>query len=208
VRVDKDIVTIQHNAQIKPFENAFIARKLGDNNEVLISQCEILQNTSAMKCQPFKMLEQPSLSIARDKPKVGDTVYIGLLEKTATIIAPNFRSYQKAKEKLKDYNLINPDVMAIDLYDDNNPEPTKKDFQRFCRQNFVGTLFFALKENLYKIDCFSFKKLDTINLKSDDKKFQKPFFNKVPEIKKSWYDISSDKLEKFSQYYKKMLKND
>ena len=204
IKIDKDIITVEYNKKIKPFESAFVARKLGDN-ETLISECEVLKDTSKLKCKPFTMLEQPSLSMAKDKPKIGDIVYFGLLEKTAVIFAPNFQSYQQAKQKLQNYNIISPDIMAIDLYDDNNPEPAKEDFQKFCKQNFVGTLFFALRDNLYKVDCLSFKKIDTLNIRSNDKKFQKPFFNKVPEIEKSWYNIGADKLKNFSLYYKKLF---
>jgi len=202
IKVEKDIVSITQIKDIKEGMSVFVSRKLDNENEVLIAKCEVLKDRMRLKCKPFDMLEQSSLSIARAKVKIDDVVYVSPLKNSAIIVAPTFEAYANIKKHLRWFNFIPIDMLGIRLLDEDNPEPEKEDFVNFCNQNFIGTVLFGLNDGVYEVDCLSFKKIKRYNIKSNTKKFQRPFFTRVGEIEKSWYDFSSNKLKDFSAYYK------
>lgn len=205
--VDKNIVTIKEVNGAKPMQSAFVVRNFDDTNAALVAKCTIdKQDKTKMVCQEHDFLYQDSLYLAKSDVKVGDEVYIGLLSKGATIIAPDLNSYIETKEIAKEkYTIFHADLFAIKLYDDSNPAPKKEDFVEYCKDNFIGTLFFAFSDGIEEVDCLSFASLGKIDAKINSKELNAPFYNRVGMIERGIFDFDNEEVVDFDKYYKKLI---
>lgn len=205
--VDKNTVTIKEVNGTKPMQSAFVVRNFDDTNAVLIAKCTIdKQDKSKMVCEEHDFLYQESLYLAKSEIKTGDEVYIGLLSNGATIIAPDLNSYIEAKEIAKEkYTIFHADLFAIKLYDENNPAPKKDDFVEYCKDNFIGTLFFAFSDGMEEVDCLSFASLGKINAKINSKELNAPFYNRAGMIERGIFDFDNEEVVDFDKYYKKLI---
>jgi hypothetical protein len=202
-------IFLEFNSDIKDGESAYIIRDFTYNQKVIINRCIVETNGSLQKlnCEGFNELYQPSLTNVQAKIKKGDRVVVGLLSKSAMIIAKDYNSYDEVSNLKIDYILLHPDLFALILYDDDNINPTRDDFRKFCKDNFIERLIFTFSDGLYEVDCFSFKTIK-INPKfqTKTKKFKKPFYHRLEDIEAGFFDFSSEEIEDFDKYYKKLLK--
>ena len=137
--------------------------------------------------------------------KEGDRVRIGLLGKSMSIIAPDQKRYMEVRALRPDVFWIHPDIFGVALKEEGNPVPEKKDFQQFCKENVIGTLVFALDDAVYDVDCVSFKVIDKKLLPYQSEKAEKPFYNRVGDIERGFFDFGQETIGDFSPYYKSIL---
>jgi hypothetical protein len=205
-QVDGQYVTIETNGNMHGGESAFVSREFDDTHSTIIAECIVdKEQPSRMKCKEFSYLAHESLSLVKDGVKAGDKVYLGLLSKSATIIAPDLTSYMETKKRLGEYNIFHPDLMAVSLYEEDNPAPKKEEFMEYCRQSFIGTLFFALDDGVYEVDCMSFALMKKSEPVSQAKEYNKPFYHRVGTIERGFFDFSDEEVRNFTAYYKRMI---
>ena len=158
-----------------------------------------------LECTPFDYLYHESLSLVQDAVKKGDKAFVGLLEGSISIIAPDQKSYLAVKALYPDAIIFHPDLLAVTLKYDDNPTPDKATFMKYCKDNFIGILSFVLSDGVYEIDCQSFNVIGKKEGAYPDKDNDKPFYHRVGEIERGFFDFSDDEVTDFTAYYKKMI---
>jgi len=86
-----------------------------------------------------------------------------------------------------------------------HPTPLQKDFKNFCNNVSVGLLFFYIEQNLYTVDCHSFKILNIQNAPLQQKEQKLPFYSRLEKIEANWFGEGSDELEDYEPYYYELL---
>lgn len=204
--VDGSTVRIASGEGFKAGESAFVMREFDTDHGSVIAQCTVdAADTAKLACRPFDYLYHESLTLVKSDVKKGDTVVAGLLNESVSIIAPTQKAYLAVKAMYPDAIIFHPDLLAVTLKYDDNPTPEKEDFQTFCRENFIGELLFALDDGLYEVDCLSFRLIGKKAEQFDDKENDKPFYHRVGEIERGFFDFSSEAVDDFTAYYKKMI---
>jgi len=199
-------VGFESKAGIVAGQSAFVIREFDDRHTTVIAQCTVNRDDlSSMECHPFDYLYHESLSLVKSGIKAGDTVKVGLLDASIAIIAPEQKSYLAVKAEYPDAIVFHPDLFAVTLKYDDNPTPAKEDFVAFCRENFIGVLVFALNDAIYDVDCLSFKVINKHGAGVPDKENNKPFYHRVGEIERGFFDFSDKTVDDFTAYYKKLI---
>ena len=155
--VDKTSVSVEPKEGIVKGQSAFVIREFANGHSVMIATCVVEEGLTTLACRPFDYLEHDSLSLVRSDIREGDLVRIGLLSNSMSIIAPDQKRYLQVKEMRPNVFWVHPDIFAVALKEEGNPVPTKQDLQKFCKDNVIGTLVFALEEMIYDVDCVSFE---------------------------------------------------
>lgn len=204
--VDGATVRVQSGEGLRAGESAFVMRGFDADHGAVIAQCTVTDpGEGTLSCKPFDYLFHESLSLAEDGVKKGDTVRVGLLEGSVSIFAPNQKSYLAVKSLYADSIVFHPDLLAVSLKYDDNPTPDKATFRTYCKENFIGLLAFALGDGVYEVDCLSFRVINKREGAFEDKDNDKPFYHRVGEIERGFFDFSDEEVEDFTTYYKNII---
>lgn len=204
--IDGTSVRVEATEGLSKGASAFVLREFDGEHGTVIAQCTVKDpEKGVLECTPFDYLYHESLSLVQDGVKQGDKVVVGLLDGSVSIIAPNQKSYLAVKGLYEGAIVFHPDLLAVTLKYDDNPTPDKETFQTYCRENFIGVLAFALNDGIYEVDCLSFNVIGKRNEASLDKDNDKPFYHRVGEIERGFFDFSSEEVDDFTAYYKKMI---
>jgi len=163
------------------------------------------KNSVNIKFVPFRDLKQDVLPVPKILPQVGDKAIFNFLYNYALPIAPNFLAYKEAMFKHKDIKWLHPDLFAAKLFADDNPTPTKKDFQKMCMDYNFYLLYFAIDHTGYFVDCNSFKVLKQEKIDTG-KSVNLPFFSRIKDIQKSWFSFGGSKIDNYNSYYKNLIR--
>ena len=205
LKVFKDNAII-NKGNLKEGQSGAIVHKFKDKNEIILKYAYVIKSNeknSTIKFSKIKILPQEALANTNLKPSKGDAFILNHLYYNSLIIAPNFQSYLKVKNMYKKYNFLNPDYFAAFLKLDQNPAPNKNDFQHFCIDNQIGTIFFVIDHKIYIVDTISFKIIDKKNINYSNNKYQLPFFSNVEKIEGSIFNW--DEIKDYNKYYSKMI---
>ena len=163
----------------------------------------ILVAPDTIRFELFDALAQDALPKPLTKPQKGDKVILGYLYERALIIAPNLKTYQSiaalAKEKL-----LHPDLFAAELAKRAHKMPDRKDFKDFCNRYALAKLYIAQKSGTDVVDCYSFKKVGSLDVSASGKETKLPFYNRFRRIPGSLFDFFGSDEENYFDYYKKL----
>ncbi len=190
-------------------QTGIIVHKYKNNNSIILCDAKVIaSNNNSSKIEFIKLKDSKQYTYATTnlKPQNQDKFILNHLYKNVLIIAPNLKTYNTIKAKFKKQVFLSSDIFASILKANNNPTPTKKDFQDFCRFNFIGLLFVYIKDRLYIVDTKSFKTIKQIKIAIDAKEKQKPFYSLVENIEKNPLKLFGQSgIGKYDEYYTKLL---
>jgi len=181
-----------------------------DNRSLIISHAivtSILNNKSILTLYDLDNLKQNALPIPNLKPQIGDIFVLNHMYHSSLLIVPNFETFQKIKDLYPKQIFFNPDIFASNLKIINTPLPKIQDIKKFCISYDIGTVFIVISNKLYILDSHSFKILNVSELDLLDTTTQSPFFTKVIDIKKEFWDFGEDKIRNYNKYYKNLIKD-
>jgi len=198
---------------LKIGQSGIIVHKYTDGNIVVVANATVLattNNNSILQLSKTTLLEQEALPSTSLKANNNDTFILNHLYNSSLLVVPNFESSVKIQKLYNKQNFVNPDIFAAYLKIENNPVPTKEDFQNFCKQQNIGTLFIVIKNNFYILDVNTFQTLNKTSFLVNDSTTQVPFFTKVDGIKKNilrFWDFSDKKITNYDNYYLSLINN-
>jgi hypothetical protein len=158
------------------------------------------------------------------KAKNGDKFILNSERSLSLLIAPNYESYSYVVKHYPKMRFITIDLFAMYLKSIRKPLPQKEHFISFCDKNLIADIMIVLEGKLLKVDCYSFKQYDSINLqkrhpktrehiqhgalsiKDTNKKQMSPFFTNIINIEKGFFDLKFYD-NTYNEHYK-MLLND
>ena len=167
------------------------------------------ENSVEVTFSRFQRLKQSALPEYKIIPAKGDILILNYLYNRVLPITPDEVHFKAFKEKYgSEYEIIHPDLFAATLYFNHQPQPTKEDFQKSCRQNDTSLLYFEAEDQGHFVDCNSFRILHSVPLqeKIDSRTSEQPFYSRLPAIKNRLGGImGSESIGNYNLYYKKLL---
>ena len=214
--IESEIESIEGNKATIRVDNAnvgmsgFVVHTLAPDRSTIVNSAEVVAYDPTSKKATVELKEYtlfknnnlPSLKLSAQK---GDTVVLAYGYGRGLVIAPNEKIYYTLTRAMKDEIFVHPDVFATLLSYHGHPTPLKEDFTGFCDNVSVGLLFFYLEQNLYTVDCHTFKILGTQSAPLKQTKEQLPFYSRVEKIEANWFGEGSDELEDYEPYYYELL---
>jgi len=162
------------------------------------------KNTT-LKILASNNLKQDAIPTSTLKPKNGDILVLNHMYNSSLLITPNYETSQEILELYPKQNFLNPDIFASHLKISHTPIPTIKEMKNFCLSYDIGTIFISVDNKLYILDVNSLNILHNTTLTSTNKETQSPFFTKVMDIEKEFWDFGDDKIKDYNKYYTKIL---
>lgn len=207
VQISEDTAQIYDNPNLAIGSSGVILKQDKDG-QIYIAAKVILKEKSGefanLDILPYKEIGQnafPSLNLPIEQ---NDVVLMNYLYNRALIVAPTQEAFKAASDKFEDIDFVHPDLVAAYLGRNFSPEPSKKDFQKNCKTNAAGLVYFILDKEAFFVDCNSFEIIKS--LPSDEiGDFQAPFYSNVKEIKELIFDFFHGKIKNYDKYYKKLL---
>ncbi len=181
------------------------------NNDSLVVADAVVESTSKDKSilnlSKATILVQNAIPTSNLQPQDGDSFILNHMYNSSLLIIPNNETFKTIKSLYPKQNFLDSDIFAAHLKVNSLPVPEQNDIQKFCKDYDLGTIFIAVKNNLYILDTNSLKVLDTIQLDIDDKSTQTPFFTKVQDIKKQFWNFGDDEISNYDEFYLSLVNN-
>ena len=185
-----------------------------DKNSMIIAIASVIKSDtkdSEIKFYKTTILKQDAVPRSNLDVANGDKLILNHLYGTSLAIVPNYESKKLLEKLYPNQIFLSEDFFASHLKLNDTPIPTQDDIQEFCNNQQIGTLFFVINQKLYIVDVITFKVLKVQNLNQNLKqdKIKVPFYSKIEEIKKGFWDFGDDNITDYNKYYRKMIgKND
>ncbi len=190
--------------QAAPGTSGIVIHHYDTNHSSIVARA-IVEAPDTIRFEVFDALAQDALPRPTTKPQKGDTVILGYLYDRATIIAPNFATYQKIENSVEGIALVHPDIFATELSKAHRPAPTYEDFKNFCNKFALAKIYLALKNRTDIVDCYSFTPLGSLAIKAEGNETKLPFYTRIKEIETSIFDFFGPKnIQNYYSYYEKM----
>lgn len=204
--ITKEQAVIKNSDLIKGQSGVIITG--GNNIPLIIAAATVINIDGQNAIINYKnepLLEQDSIPTSKLKPKDGDIFLANHFYKTSVMIVPNFEAKQLLIKHFPDQNFINEDFLASNLKLEKEPLPKKKTIEDFCKKNQIGTIFLIASDKLFILDAISFDVLEIQYFKTKDRSMKVPFFSKIDDIEKGFWDFGENKIKDYDQYYLKMI---
>jgi hypothetical protein len=202
VSVDKEKLSVEEHDQPKG-KTGLILREYKEH-QVILGYAKVVDSTT-LNFQKYTNLQQDSFPTFDLSVEAGDRVVFGLYDSRVMLITPTRASYTELAEKYHDKELIHPDILAAYLLSTGGYNPKEKHLNHICQHYSVGLINFAIEDKLYEVDCLSLDVLNSEDIEKIDTKDQVlPFFHRIKEFKKGFWNFETP-LTDYNSYYKKLL---
>ncbi|PIF04196.1 MAG: hypothetical protein CSA86_02425 [Arcobacter sp.] len=197
-------------ANITVGSSGIIVRKV-NNNYIILTQAIVTKSddiNTTIKFIDKQIIPQDSIPTSKIKPSNGDDFILNHLYNTSLLIVPNIEAKNELLKLYPKHNFLNEDFFAAHLKVIDTPLPTKKIISQFTQSQEIGTIFLVIKNKLYIIDTLTFKIIDTQDLQYNNTTTNVPFFTKVRDIKKGFWNFGPEKIKNYNKYYLKLIGKD
>ncbi len=195
---------------LKIGQSGIIVHKYNDKHSLIISSAVVKSSTttnSTLMLYTPSVLTQNAIPTSKLQPKDGDIFVLNHMYNSSLLIVPNHETMQEVKILYPTQNFLNPDIFAAHLKINSLPLPQSKDVKEFCVANDIGTIFIVANNKLHILDTHSFKVLNETKLSVYDTKNQTPFFTKVTDIKKEFWQFGESEIHNYDNYYVALINN-
>lgn len=174
-----------------------IVRHTYDNKtSVLVANASVIESNdvySTVALSKFDDLTQEAIPQTSRTAQNGDTLILNYLYDASLLIAPTSQSFTVVTEKFKNHKFLHSDIFATHLKLENEPLPSKETFIQFAKFQNLGTLFFVVNNKVHVIDAKTFQVLYAYDIMYSNAQEQLPFYTRVAEIDKAFWDIDFNK---------------
>ncbi len=172
---------------------------------IVVSSYDAKTKIATLSISEFDGLKNNALPEGKWKVRVGDTAALAFGYSRALLISPNEEIYYKITKNTKNIQWVHPDLFATMLSNNGHPTPLKSDFYEMCSATSVGIVFFYLEENVFTLDCKSFKVLNISKAPLKQTSVELPFYTRVQEIDEAWWGEGSEPLTSYEPHYYKLM---
>lgn len=199
IQNSEDIVIGSSGIVIHTFENGV---------STILARADVVKkdgDKATIRFEIYKLSTQNAFPKPGILPRVGDTVKLNYLYNRALIVAPSFNVFKEVTTHFDKIDWIHPDLVAAYLAKAFKPNPDRKVFQKICRINSAGLIFFALSTDGYFVDCENFKVLKKVKT-GLIKQAQVPFYSRVKDIDTSWINWNSSQITDYNAHYRNLIR--
>lgn len=189
-----------------------------DNDKrLIVANAKVISSnptSSIVEFFPFDDLKQDAIPTTKRVVENGDVIVLNYMYNQSLLITPSYDIYQAIRSNFRQNNFMHPDILASQLKINNQPFPTKEDFQKFAIEQNLGTIFFVVDSKVYIVDTKTFTILNIYSFPFITEEKQMPFYTRVENIEASNFDFSSvsipfiyegKKALSYDDYYKQLL---
>lgn len=157
-----------------------------------------------LKFSVFADLEQDALPLPNVVPQKGDEVVLNFLYDRGLVIAPDEQTYNKLVSSFPEIYFTHIDILGAQLIRSSSLAPKRSDFRKFCADNAVGILIFALEDKAKIVDCQDFSELYELAI-AKPSSIQVPFYSRIGGYKSNFFDFNSQEVGNYYRYYNALI---
>ncbi|MCX2682539.1 plasminogen-binding N-terminal domain-containing protein [Campylobacter sp. MIT 21-1685] len=206
LEVDDIYAYIQDSPQIRLYSSGVVVQSF-ENSKSIVARVRVIakeDNRAKLELSVFSDLEQKALPVPNILPKQGDEVVLNFLYDRALVIAPNEQSYHYITSAFKQIYFTHVDIFNAQLIRTSVSAPKRSDFRKFCADNALGIVVFALDTKAFFVDCQNFDVLDEVSIPLSTGAVL-PFYSRIDGYKKFFLDFNSNEVTDYYKYYTTLI---
>ncbi len=206
LEVDDIYAYVKDDPRIQLNSGGIVMHSFNQSKSIIARASVIAKEKGRAKLEfsVFSSLEQESLPLPNVLPEVGDEVILNFLYDRAAVIAPDEQSYEDIIASYPQIYFTHIDILGAQMIRNSQLAPRRSDLRKFCADNALGILIFALEKKAKFVDCQDFKTLYEIPI-SKPKSVQVPFYSRISGYRSEFFDFNAAEIGNFYRYYEALI---
>ncbi|TKX32770.1 plasminogen-binding N-terminal domain-containing protein [Campylobacter aviculae] len=206
LKVDDVYGYIKDSPEIKINSGGIVIQQFKSSKSIIARASVIAKENGLAKLEfsVFSDLKQDALPLPNVLPKSGDEVVLNFLYDRGVIIAPDETTYNDLVSDFPQIYFTHIDIFGAQLIRTSILAPKRSDFRKFCADNAVGILIFALENKAKIIDCQNFNELYEFPIEKASS-VQIPFYSRVSGYKSNFFDFNTQEIGNYYKYYNALI---
>lgn len=197
---------IKDSSDIKLNSSGVVIQRFQTSKSIIARASVIAKEKGLVKLKfsVFADLEQDALPLPNVVPQKGDEVVLNFLYDRGLVIAPDEQTYNKLVSSFPEIYFTHIDILGAQLIRSSSLAPKRSDFRKFCADNAVGILIFALEDKAKMVDCQDFSELYELAI-AKPSSIQVPFYSRIGGYKSNFFDFNSQEVGNYYRYYDALI---
>ncbi|NHG50172.1 exporting protein [Campylobacter jejuni] len=197
---------IKDSSDIKLNSSGVVIQRFQTSKSIIARASVIAKEKglAKLKFSVFANLEQDALPLPNVVPQKGDEVVLNFLYDRGLVIAPDEQTYNKLVSSFPEIYFTHIDILGAQLIRSSSLAPKRSDFRKFCADNAVGILIFALEDKAKIVDCQDFSELYELAI-AKPSSIQVPFYSRIGGYKSNFFDFNSQEVGNYYRYYDALI---
>ncbi|EAI1055375.1 exporting protein [Campylobacter coli] len=197
---------IKDSSDIKLNSSGVVIQRFQTSKSIIARASVIAKEKglAKLKFSVFADLEQDALPLPNVVPQKGDEVVLNFLYDRGLVIAPDEQTYNKLVSSFSEIYFTHIDILGAQLIRSSSLAPKRSDFRKFCADNAVGILIFALEDKAKMVDCQDFSELYELAI-AKPSSIQVPFYSRIGGYKSNFFDFNSQEVGNYYRYYDALI---
>ncbi|EAI2977222.1 exporting protein [Campylobacter jejuni] len=197
---------IKDSSDIKLNSSGVVIQRFQTSKSIIARASVIAKEKglAKLKFSVFADLEQDALPLPNVVPQKGDEVVLNFLYDRGLVIAPDEQTYNKLVSSFPEIYFTHIDILGAQLIRSSSLAPKRSDFRKFCADNAVGILIFALEDKAKIVDCQDFSELYELAI-AEPSSIQVPFYSRIGGYKSNFFDFNSQEVGNYYRYYDALI---
>ncbi len=197
---------IKDSSDIKLNSSGVVIQRFQTSKSIIARASVIAKEKglAKLKFSVFADLEQDALPLPNVVPQKGDEVVLNFLYDRGLVIAPDEQTYNKLVSSFPEIYFTHIDILGAQLIRSSSLAPKRSDFRKFCADNAVGILIFALEDRVKMVDCQDFSELYELAI-AKPSSIQVPFYSRIGGYKSNFFDFNSQEVGNYYRYYDALI---
>ncbi|EIP4520252.1 plasminogen-binding N-terminal domain-containing protein [Campylobacter coli] len=197
---------IKDSSDIKLNSSGVVIQRFQTSKSIIARASVIAKEKglAKLKFSVFADLEQDALPLPNVVPQKGDEVVLNFLYDRGLVIAPDEQTYNKLVSSFPEIYFTHIDILGAQLIRSSSLAPKRSDFRKFCADNAVGILIFALEDKAKIVDCQDFSELYELAI-AKPSNIQVPFYSRIGGYKSNFFDFNSQEVGNYYRYYDALI---
>ncbi|HEB7717414.1 TPA: plasminogen-binding N-terminal domain-containing protein [Campylobacter coli] len=197
---------IKDSSDIKLNSSGVVIQRFQTSKSIIARASVIVKEKglAKLKFSVFADLEQDALPLPNVVPQKGDEVVLNFLYDRGLVIAPDEQTYNKLVSSFPEIYFTHIDILGAQLIRSSSLAPKRSDFRKFCADNAVGILIFALEDKAKIVDCQDFSELYELAI-AKPSSIQVPFYSRIGGYKSNFFDFNSQEVGNYYRYYDALI---
>lgn len=207
LKVDDLYGYIKDSPEIRLYSSGVVNHSF-EHSKSIIARVSVVAKEDGLAKLEFKVfdsLEQEALPLPNTLPQVGDEVFLNFLYDRAVAIAADKQGYDFIIKNFPSMYFTHIDIFGAQLIRTSTLAPKRSDFRKFCSDNAVGILAFALKDKIKLVDCQDFNTIYEENYSSKPQALQTPFYSRIAGYQAGFFDFNAEEMGNFYRYYEALI---
>ncbi|HEB9415796.1 TPA: plasminogen-binding N-terminal domain-containing protein [Campylobacter coli] len=197
---------IKDSSDIKLNSSGVVIQRFQTSKSIIARASVIAKEKglAKLKFSVFADLEQDALPLPNVVPQKGDEVVLNFLYDRGLVIAPDEQTYNQLVSSFPEIYFTHIDILGAQLIRSSSLAPKRSDFRKFCADNAVGILIFALEDKAKIVDCQDFSELYELAI-AKPSSIQVPFYSRIGGYKSNFFDFNSQEVGNYYRYYDALI---